>query len=76
MPEEHNNGTLKKSRKKRISSGPGRGRPAKALVTMYHSQISGDKNAIKIRIKKSNLSNVQPVSYYHFILYFYLNDYF
>lgn len=22
---------------------------------MYHSQISGDKNAIKIRIKKSNL---------------------
>lgn len=34
-------------------------RPRKALVAMYHSQISGDKNTIKIRIKKSDLSEVQ-----------------
>lgn len=54
---EHNNGVLRKtSKKKKLSSGPGRGRPRKALVAMYHSQISGDKNAIKIRIKKSNFT--------------------
>lgn len=56
------NGVVKKAnnRKKRVTnSGPGRGRPKKALVAMYHSQISGDKNTIKIRIKKSNLS-AQP----------------
>lgn len=65
-PLEHNNmdfndklyqknGVLKKnSKKKKISSGPGRGRPRKGLVAMYHSQISGDKNTIKLRIKKSN----------------------
>ncbi|XP_050296508.1 F-box/LRR-repeat protein 6 [Anthonomus grandis grandis] len=57
--EQHSNGAFKKGRKKRISSGPGRGRP-KALVTMYHSQISGDKNAIKIRIKKGNPSALPP----------------
>ncbi|CAG9772902.1 unnamed protein product [Ceutorhynchus assimilis] len=64
VPEVHNNGNLnlKKTRKKKISSGPGRGRPAKALVTMYHSQISGDKNAIKIRIKKSNMGHIQPLA--------------
>lgn len=61
--EEHNNGNLKKNKKKKLSSGPGRGRPRKALVTMYHSQISGDKNAIKIRIKKSNLNTqIQPLA--------------
>lgn len=54
---EYNNGVLRKtSKKKKLSSGPGRGRPRKALVAMYHSQISGDKNAIKIRIKKSNFT--------------------
>ncbi|CAG9815553.1 unnamed protein product [Phaedon cochleariae] len=54
-PLEIRNGIVKKSnKKKKLSSGPGRGRPRKALVTMYHSQISGDKNTIKIRIKKSN----------------------
>lgn len=35
-----------------------RGRPRKA-VPIYHSQISGDKNAIKIRIKKSNMTAAQ-----------------
>lgn len=45
-----------KSNKKRAGElSTARGRPRKALVPMYHSQISGDKNAIKIRIKKSNL---------------------
>lgn len=61
-PQFAENGVAKKaaSRKKRVTnSGPGRGRPKKALVAMYHSQISGDKNTIKIRIKKSNLS-AQP----------------
>ncbi|XP_066159229.1 F-box/LRR-repeat protein 6 [Euwallacea fornicatus] len=61
VPEEQNNGNLKKPRKKRISSGPGRGRAPKQSVTMYHSQISGDKNAIKIRIKKSSLSPTRPL---------------
>ncbi|KAB0790656.1 hypothetical protein PPYR_14909 [Photinus pyralis] len=37
-----------------------RGRRRKAFVAMYHSQISGDKNAIKIRIKKSDLSTQLP----------------
>lgn len=61
-PEEVSNGAIKKSRKKRNAAVPtstGRGRPRKAFVAMYHSQISGDKNTIKIRIKKSNLSPVQ-----------------
>lgn len=59
--EEVNNGEIKKSRKRKNASVPGtaRGRPRKALVAMYHSQISGDKNTIKIRIKKSNLSPIQ-----------------
>lgn len=62
-PWEHRNGVVKKSnKKKKLSSGPGRGRPRKALVTMYHSQISGDKNAIKIRIKKSNFCTQIPPS--------------
>nr|CAH7713714.1 unnamed protein product [Callosobruchus chinensis] len=56
-PEEdvrHSNGVIKKSSKrKKLSSGPGRGRPRKEIVAMYHSQISGDKNTIKIRIKKN-----------------------
>ncbi|KAG5896474.1 hypothetical protein JTB14_005855 [Gonioctena quinquepunctata] len=61
QPLEHSNGVIRKSsKKKKISSGPGRGRPRKALVTMYHSQISGDKNTIKIRIKKSNLCAQMP----------------
>ncbi|KAF7286700.1 F-box and leucine-rich repeat protein 6 [Rhynchophorus ferrugineus] len=55
--ESHSNGSFRRSnKKKRISSGPGRGRPRKTIVPMYQSQISGDKNAIKIRIKKSNMS--------------------
>lgn len=58
--QNYNNGVYKntnkvtKSYKKKISE-TARGRPRKALVPMYQSQISGDKNAIKIRIKKSNL---------------------
>lgn len=49
------NGLVKKTSKRRKNSnGPVRDRPRKALVAMYHSQISGDKNAIKIRIKKSS----------------------
>lgn len=44
-----------------------RGRPPKrhkqqvAQATTYHSQISGDKNAIKIRIRKSNLDSTVQV---------------
>lgn len=60
--EEVSNGAIKKSRKRRNATAvpsTGRGRPRKALVAMYHSQISGDKNTIKIRIKKSNLSPIQ-----------------
>lgn len=54
-PREHRNGVIKKlNKKKKLTSGPGRGRPRKAHITMYQSQISGDKNTIKIRIKKSN----------------------
>lgn len=58
--QDYNNGVYKntnkvtKSYRKRVSDTTTRGRPRKALVPMYHSQISGDKNAIKIRIKKSN----------------------
>ncbi|KAI4460301.1 f-box/tpr repeat protein pof3 [Holotrichia oblita] len=36
-----------------LTRGSSRGRPKKF---MYHSQISGDKDTIKIRIKKSNLT--------------------
>lgn len=54
------NGKIKKERKK----GLGRGRPRKALVAMYHSQISGDKNTIKIRIKKSNFTAQVQVIFY------------
>lgn len=49
------NNKISKSNKRKVSMGANRGRPRKALVTTYHSQISGDKNTIKIRIKKSNL---------------------
>lgn len=65
-----NNGVIKKKRKSKDSSalgktvgqkprvGQGRGRPPKRpLIATYHSQISGDKNTIKIRIKKSHLSS-------------------
>lgn len=48
------NGKSKIDRKK--LNLPGRRRAHKGLVTVYQSQISGDKNAIKIRIKKSNLT--------------------
>ena len=48
------NGKSKIERKK--LNLPGRRRTHKGLVTVYQSQISGDKNAIKIRIKKSNLT--------------------
>ncbi|XP_068912380.1 F-box/LRR-repeat protein 6-like isoform X2 [Tenebrio molitor] len=50
------NNKVSKGSKKKIGTGVGRGRPRKALVAMYHSQISGDKNTIKIRIKKSNFT--------------------
>lgn len=63
------NGAIKKSRKRRNAaavSGSGRGRPRKAFVAMYHSQISGDKNTIKIRIKKSNFSPIQVVIVFFF----------
>lgn len=57
--------------RKKLGMGTGtrtsRGRPRKALVAMYHSQISGDKNAIKIRIKKSNLTAQVQVGL-HFLL--------
>lgn len=61
---EHSNGVVRKTnhKKKKLSSGPGRGRPRKALVAMYHSQISGDKDTIKIRIKKSNYTTQVQVS--------------
>lgn len=63
--DEVSNGAIKKSRKRRNAgasvSSSGRGRPRKAFVAMYHSQISGDKNTIKIRIKKSNLSPIQVI---------------
>ncbi|KAL3276889.1 hypothetical protein HHI36_012260 [Cryptolaemus montrouzieri] len=50
-----------KGKKKNVSS-PGRGRPRKALVPMYHSQISGDKNTIKIRIKKSHITEQEQMT--------------
>lgn len=65
------NGAIKRSdlkvsksyskKKSGMSAATSRGRPRKTLVAMYHSQISGDKNAIKIRIKKSNLTTQAPV---------------
>lgn len=55
------NGSLRKTNHKSSKAKKKlmRGRPRKALVAMYHSQISGDKNTIKIRIKKSGLAQVQ-----------------
>ncbi|KAH1012685.1 hypothetical protein HUJ05_011794 [Dendroctonus ponderosae] len=62
VPDEYNNGSIsRKSRARKAAGRPGRGRASKA-VTMYHSQISGDKGAIKIRIRKSNLSGTQPLA--------------
>ncbi|CAH0559666.1 unnamed protein product [Brassicogethes aeneus] len=49
-------GSGKKGRKVGGGTGAGRGRPKKEHVAMYQSQISGDKNAIKIRIKKSGFT--------------------
>lgn len=48
---EKSNFKAHKSKKKLLKD-----RPRKTLVAMYHSQISGDKNTIKIRIKKSHLA--------------------
>ncbi|XP_049821384.1 F-box/LRR-repeat protein 6 isoform X2 [Aethina tumida] len=58
----HNNGAVRRNAAKRSGrpSGPGRGRPKKGHVAMYQSQISGDKNAIKIRIKKSGFTSQIP----------------
>lgn len=58
LPEESiKNGAFKKARKtEKKQLAATRGRPRKSLIPMYHSQISGDKNTIKIRIKKSNLN--------------------
>lgn len=53
------NGTVPKEKGSKSKKKLMRGRPRKALVAMYHSQISGDKNTIKIRIKKSGLAQVQ-----------------
>lgn len=61
------NGVVKKKRKSRQDgssrsrqrSNSGRGRPPKkrpTTIATYHSQISGDKNTIKIRIRKSHLT--------------------
>lgn len=59
---EKNSIMKKRSKKKRISTGLTQGCPKKALVAMYHSQISGDKNDIKIRIKKNNFTSQVQVS--------------
>lgn len=70
-----NNGVVKKKRKHKDNSHAtkapagqkprvqaGRGRPPKRpLMTTYHSQISGDKNTIKIRIKKALSQQIPPV---------------
>ncbi|CAG9856654.1 unnamed protein product [Phyllotreta striolata] len=62
-PKEHRNGVAKKiNKKKKLTSGPGRGRPRKGHIAMYQSQISGDKNTIKIRIKRSNFCTQMPPS--------------
>lgn len=60
------NGVVKNKRKSRGTprqrSGSSRGRASKKkqpAVATYHSQISGDKNTIKIRIKKSHLTGTQ-----------------
>lgn len=58
IPEKTNH---KVSKSKKKNSSLGRGRPRKALVPMYQSQISGDKNTIKIRIKKSNICEQEQV---------------
>lgn len=50
------NGEIYKPFKHKKGLGLGRGRPRK---TMYQSEISGDKNAIKLCIKKSNLTAEQ-----------------
>lgn len=66
------NGVVKKKRKSKQDGGSrsrqrsssGRGRPPKkrpTTIATYHSQISGDKNTIKIRIRKSNLTGTQVV---------------
>lgn len=59
LPEKTNH---KVSKNKKKTSTPGRGRPRKALVPMYHSQISGDKNTIKIRIKKSSITEQEQMT--------------
>lgn len=66
-----NNGVVKKKRKykqdatsksdikrsqQRMSSSRGRP-PKKPAIATYHSQISGDKNTIKIRIRKAHLGS-------------------
>ncbi|KAK5649768.1 hypothetical protein RI129_000797 [Pyrocoelia pectoralis] len=60
--ENHRISKTNHLKKLNVSSGKAncRGRRRKAFVAMYHSQISGDKNAIKIRIKKSDLSAQLP----------------
>lgn len=65
------NGVVKKKRRSRQEGGrsrqrssSGRGRPSKkkqTTIATYHSQISGDKNTIKIRIKKSPFTGTQVV---------------
>ncbi|KAK9874860.1 hypothetical protein WA026_005676 [Henosepilachna vigintioctopunctata] len=62
LDEEPEKTNHKGSKNKKKNSSPGRGRPRKALVPMYHSQISGDKNTIKIRIKKSSITEQEQVT--------------
>lgn len=55
--------TTVKRQQQRVG-GATRGRPPKRpLIATYHSQISGDKNTIKIRIKKAHFSS--QVFYFH-----------
>lgn len=68
---DHNNGMIAKKTSNKVSKCGGskkvrsaaQRQPRKSLVAMYQSQISGDKNTIKIRIKKSNLTAHVQVIY-------------
>ena len=53
--ERSNGSTLKKNSPIRIDKTAAK--IQKVAPVTYHSQISGDKNAIKIRIRKSNTSS-------------------
>lgn len=69
------NHKLSKTTNNRKKLGSSRGRPRKTLVAMYHSQISGDKDTIKIRIKKStaqviiHIVNIHILRFIDFVLF-------